>query len=220
MPQRQLWPELAKLPGGFVLYGGTAIALRLGHRVSIDFDFFTSDNFDGIALRRSMASLTAGEVLQQERNVLTVLADRGGPVKLSFFGGIGGRLADPDPTRDGVACVASPLDLLARKIKTIHDRIQQRDFIDIDALVASDVPLAEGIAGFEALFPDTIPTMLTLKALTWFADPELRDIPDSCRRRLERAARSLVAPLPKRALLGASLVGSCTRAGLVIDSGN
>jgi hypothetical protein len=28
---------------GFVLYGGTAIALRLGHRSSVDFDFFTAD---------------------------------------------------------------------------------------------------------------------------------------------------------------------------------
>ncbi len=37
--QRALWPELAGLPRGFVLYGGTALALRLGHRVSVDFDF-------------------------------------------------------------------------------------------------------------------------------------------------------------------------------------
>lgn len=40
--QRALWKELKPLQGmGFVLYGGTAIALRLGHRVSIDFDFFS-----------------------------------------------------------------------------------------------------------------------------------------------------------------------------------
>lgn len=39
--QQRLWPELqpaAEL--GFALYGGTAIALRLGHRASVDFDFF------------------------------------------------------------------------------------------------------------------------------------------------------------------------------------
>src|SRR6185437_14384980 len=40
--QRQLWPELGPSSVlGFALYGGTAIALRLGHRPSIDFDFFT-----------------------------------------------------------------------------------------------------------------------------------------------------------------------------------
>lgn len=38
--QRRLWPALADVPDAFVLYGGTALALRLGHRSSVDFDFF------------------------------------------------------------------------------------------------------------------------------------------------------------------------------------
>lgn len=38
--QRQVWPALSHASQlGFVLYGGTAIALRLGHRPSLDFDF-------------------------------------------------------------------------------------------------------------------------------------------------------------------------------------
>ena len=36
--QRDLWPRLAELPEDAVLYGGTAIAIRLAHRVSVDFD--------------------------------------------------------------------------------------------------------------------------------------------------------------------------------------
>jgi len=40
-PQRKLWPELAGTPDHFILYGGTAIALRFGHRQSVDFDFFS-----------------------------------------------------------------------------------------------------------------------------------------------------------------------------------
>ena len=36
--QRVLWPSLAQLSDTFVLYGGTALALRLGHRASVDFD--------------------------------------------------------------------------------------------------------------------------------------------------------------------------------------
>jgi hypothetical protein len=40
--QKEIWPQLAPAPGlSFVLYGGTAVALHLGHRVSIDFDFFS-----------------------------------------------------------------------------------------------------------------------------------------------------------------------------------
>jgi hypothetical protein len=40
--QREIWPQLvASSSMGFVLYGGTAVALRMGHRTSVDFDFFT-----------------------------------------------------------------------------------------------------------------------------------------------------------------------------------
>lgn len=47
VPQRRLWDELAAIPEGFVLYGGTALALALGlgHRASEDFDFFSNRDF-------------------------------------------------------------------------------------------------------------------------------------------------------------------------------
>ena len=44
--QRELWPELQAIGDQFVLYGGSAIALRLGHRSSIDFDFFSSEDLN------------------------------------------------------------------------------------------------------------------------------------------------------------------------------
>ena len=45
--QREFWPLLAgSVDLGLVLYGGTAVALRLGHRHSIDFDFFTEKPLD------------------------------------------------------------------------------------------------------------------------------------------------------------------------------
>ena len=49
LPDEQLrvWRQLRPTVGlGYVLYGGTAIALRLGHRQSIDFDFFTDRALD------------------------------------------------------------------------------------------------------------------------------------------------------------------------------
>ena len=50
--QRELWPLLgASSTLGFVLYGGTAIALRQGHRPSVDFDFFSESPLDKDALR-------------------------------------------------------------------------------------------------------------------------------------------------------------------------
>ena len=44
--QLRLWPELDAVPSDFVLYGGTGLALQIGHRFSEDFDFFSSTGFD------------------------------------------------------------------------------------------------------------------------------------------------------------------------------
>ncbi|MGH7819091.1 MAG: nucleotidyl transferase AbiEii/AbiGii toxin family protein, partial [Candidatus Binatia bacterium] len=41
-PQRRVFRELGSVPRRFVLYGGTAIMLRLSHRPSLDFDFFSN----------------------------------------------------------------------------------------------------------------------------------------------------------------------------------
>lgn len=44
--QRRLWGELSAVPNEFTLYGDTALALHLGHRKSVDFDFFGSRAID------------------------------------------------------------------------------------------------------------------------------------------------------------------------------
>lgn len=45
--QKEIYKNLSFLKNkGFILFGGTAIALQLGHRQSIDFDFFTSNKLD------------------------------------------------------------------------------------------------------------------------------------------------------------------------------
>ena len=63
--QRALWPALGDLPDSLVLYGGTAPALRLGHRSSVDFDFFSSERLDGDSLFE-LPGLAVAEVLQRE----------------------------------------------------------------------------------------------------------------------------------------------------------
>ncbi len=57
LPRAQLflWPALAEFKLDFVLYGGTAIALRLAHRESVDFDFFSTRHFQPGELRARSA---------------------------------------------------------------------------------------------------------------------------------------------------------------------
>jgi hypothetical protein len=51
-PQRALWSDLGETPEEFTLYGGTALALRPGHRTSLDFGFFSNTSFDPDQLAR------------------------------------------------------------------------------------------------------------------------------------------------------------------------
>jgi len=52
---------------GFVLSGGTAIALRLGHRVSVDFDLFTEKSLEREKLEEAFPFLGRSTVLQDEK---------------------------------------------------------------------------------------------------------------------------------------------------------
>jgi len=128
--QRQLWPALRPAPSlGLVLYGGTAIAVRLGHRPSVDFDFFTDQPLDKPALFDAFPFLRQTTVLQDAPNTLTVLigsnktADQF--VKISFFGDISfGRIGEPEMTDDGILQVASLDDLMATKLKVVLQRVE------------------------------------------------------------------------------------------------
>jgi hypothetical protein len=89
--QQQIWNALAAAPRlGFVLYRGTAIALHLGHRSSIDFDFFRSEPLDKSQLRAKFAFVKGAAVLQDTPDSQVILTEMpAGPVKISFFGRIG-----------------------------------------------------------------------------------------------------------------------------------
>ena len=160
-PQRRLWPHLRPAAGlGFALYGGTAIALRLGHRASVDFDFFNAQPLDRDALRAAVPLLERAVVLQERSNTLTWLVadDVGATVKVSFFGTIGfGRFGRPELTVDGVLQVASQDDLLATKLKVLLQRVEAKDYLDIAALLRAGVRLERGLAIARAMFGTAVP---------------------------------------------------------------
>ena len=92
--QKALWPSLAGAGTlGMVLYGGTALALRLGHRPSVDFDFFSKDQLPSQdILTEALPFLVQSKILQSQKNSLSVLAtplgDPEKTVNVSLFGGI------------------------------------------------------------------------------------------------------------------------------------
>src|ERR1035437_8801961 len=87
--QLKLWPELGATPESFTLYGGTALTLRLGHRTSVDFDFFSNAPLDPERLASTLPYLKDAERVRMAPDTLTCRVDRGGAVLVSFFGGLG-----------------------------------------------------------------------------------------------------------------------------------
>ena len=134
--QRNLWPQLSDVPESFVLYGGTAVALQLGHRISEDFDFFTSMSFTPDELVGRLTMFSAAKRPQYIENTLTLSVSAGNdPVKISFFGGLPlNRVQDPLQAGNGVH-VASLLDLFGTKCKVVMDRANVKDYLDIVAIL-------------------------------------------------------------------------------------
>lgn len=209
--QKRLWPELR--PGaelGFVLYGGTAISLHLGHRPSVDFDFFNDRALDKDAVRASFPFMELATVLQDARDTLVVSApERHGRsrrhVKVSFFGGLPfGRVGDPLLTRDGVLEVASLDDLMAHKLKVILLRPEKKDYEDTAAMIRAGRSVTRGLAAARVLFGKAFQPSAAVKALVFFEGGDLGALSRADRSTLISAA-SAVGPLPAVKLRSRSL---------------
>ena len=187
--QRTLWDELGQTPRDFVLYGGTALALRLGHRRSEDFDFFSNNPFAPELLRSTIPYLQGAEVSQFEANTLTAIVTRDGPVKVSLFGGLRlNRVQDPDVVRGNGIQVASLLDVAATKLATIQQRAQARDYEDLAAIIRAGVTLSETLAAAQATYGREFNGALSLKALTYFADGDLPSLSQATQNSLRALA--------------------------------
>jgi hypothetical protein len=195
--QKEIWPALLASPRlSFVLYGGTAIALHLGHRQSVDFDLFRAKPLDKSELRESYDFLEKATILQDTRDTLAVVAAMpSGPVKISFFGGIGfGHVSEPLQTRDGIMLVASLDDLMATKLKATLDRAEVRDYRDIAEMIAAGISLSSGLGAFRRMFNGE-PSQV-LRAIGYFGDGDLSTLA-TADQELLRNARDQVLEVPE-----------------------
>lgn len=191
--QQELWPFLASAKDlGFVLYGGTAVAL---HRASIDFDFFKAEPLDKAKITAAIPFMHDVRMLQEAENTLIVdVKMLTGHVKVSLFGGLTlGRLNDPVLTRDSVLLVASREDLLATKLKTILDRAEAKDYRDIAAMLSAGTSLERALGVFAKMYRRD--AALPLKALGFFNDGDLPML-SKADRDLLRGSRDRVSAVP------------------------
>jgi len=208
--QQSLWPELRHAPAlGFTLYGGTAIALRLGHRASVDFDFFSERPLDREAIKAAFPFAAKSTTLQDQDNTWVILAPAGNTeserVKVSFFGTIAfGRVAEPDFTDDGVLQVASFDDLMATKVKVVLQRAEAKDYRDVAAMLSAGVSLSRGLSSARLFFGPNFQPSESLKALVYFNDGDLAKLTAAEKAALVNAVKA-VRDLPDVALVSKHL---------------
>jgi hypothetical protein len=191
--QRQLWHELNQVPAEFTLYGGTAIALHLGHRQSVDFDFFGNRAFDPSKLQAAIPFLAEAQAARREKNTLSAILDRGGEVTVSFFGVPNlPRLVSPLVSDDNGLKIASLLDLAGTKASVVQLRAESKDYLDLDALITKGgITLPMALAAAEALYGVSFNPQITLKSLSYFDDGDLHSLPEESKIRLVTAARDV-----------------------------
>lgn len=154
----------------FLLVGGTALALQIGHRISIDLDLFQysdeniSKKLDSI---RDFGDIT---ILNKTDRILNL---RINDIKVDFVSyhyPFIGNVINTDRLR-----LASLEDIAAMKLSAITGRGTRKDFIDLFFLLQS-YSFSEIISFFEQKFPDT-GLFQVHRSLTYFDDAELEPMP-------------------------------------------
>ncbi|MBC7226299.1 MAG: nucleotidyl transferase AbiEii/AbiGii toxin family protein [Thermoflexales bacterium] len=202
---QSLLKQLGRLPtvAHFYLAGGSALALHLGHRISVDLDFFTPQNdYEHELLIQELQSVGRLLVRQQRPGTLNAVLEG---TQVSFFI-YPYPLLDPCQDLWGVR-VAGVLDLALMKLAAIGQRGRKRDFIDLYFICHRGYTLETLLARMPEKFPRVeYPSYHLLRALAYFPDAEADEMPQMlvpCRwGQVKRFFRDEVRRLMKELLEG------------------
>jgi len=178
---------------GWILAGGTALALQLGHRISVDLDFFRFEDFQVAPLRQALARLGKLEIPSMAPGTLHCRLDG---IRLTFSGSEVPFLYEPVPYRG--LHLADVRDIAAMKVIAVAGRGAKKDFIDLYAYLDAGASFPDLMAVVQQRYRDTdFNVMHLLRSLVYFDDAEAEPMPKmlsragwpEIRRRLEREAR-------------------------------
>lgn len=160
------------LPPAAYLVGGTAITIRLGHRVSRDLDFFLERPVDLDRLEGALRDVGPLVVRAREAGTLDCVLGR---TRVQFLDASDQRLVEPTETVAGVR-LAGLGDLLATKLKVVVDRPELRDSFDLMAIEQqAHRYVEEGLALFLERYAPAAPDQTlraVVNALAYLGDVE------------------------------------------------
>ncbi|GAB4529260.1 MAG: nucleotidyl transferase AbiEii/AbiGii toxin family protein [Anaerolineae bacterium] len=173
---RRLLKQLGQgsLAKSFYLAGGSAAALHLGHRVSIDLDFFTPrDDYEAEPLTQQLRAIGHLNIQQQGRGTLIGLLKG---VRISFFSYPYPLLAETAEL-DRIA-IAHLLDIALMKLIAISQRGTKRDFIDLYFICQHGYRLDDLLRRVPEKYQTvSYSSYHLLRALAYFADADADETP-------------------------------------------
>lgn len=155
----------------FVLVGGTALALQIGHRKSIDLDMFTVSDVDTEKLLNNLKS--DYKVTERVKTKGSLISDIDG-IKVDFIR-FKYSFAHPIKLVDGIRLLSIE-DIAPMKIDAITGRGSKKDFYDLYFLLER-FSLEQILALYSTKYQHST-LFHVIKSLTWFEDAELQTPPE------------------------------------------
>lgn len=151
----------------FILGGGTSLALRFGHRKSIDIDLFNIDSFDSIQSIDYLHNLfTDLEVVNRTIGSVCAVVQN---CKMDILHHPYPLLYEPVIAED-IRFLSLP-DLAAMKINAVTNRGSKKDFVDLLLLHDNGIPLVKALDYFCDKYGNA-GRFLAVRSLAWFEDAE------------------------------------------------
>jgi predicted nucleotidyltransferase component of viral defense system len=154
----------------FVLVGGTSLALQIGHRVSVDLDFFGQSDIDEGLFLEKLALFGNVQVIKKSANILICSVNG---IKVDF---VNYRYPWIDEfVVEQSMRLASIKEIAAMKLNAIAGRGSKKDFIDLYYLLQK-YNLSQLLDFYKVKYQDGSDFMV-LKSLSYFDDADLEQTP-------------------------------------------
>ncbi len=155
----------------FGLVGGTAIALHIGHRESIDFDLFSLEEFDNIKIRRKIADAKRiARVIRDETGQFTLEING---VRFTFFCYMFKIIFSEN--FDNVIKLPDLLTLAAMKAYALGRRPKWKDYVDLYFIIKDHYSVKEISETAEKIFGKEFNEKLFRRQLSYFDDMDHRE---------------------------------------------
>ena len=165
--QEKLLPLLKLFSKEYYLVGGTAIALYIGHRRSIDFDLFSDKNIKRRAIKAIIEenNYPCKDIIFEAFDQMHLIIDS---VRLTFFS-FPYRI-DANTNFEGVINMPSLLDLAAMKSYALGGRAKWKDYVDLYFILKDYYSLQEISGRAKEIFQDFFNQKLFREQLSYFDD--------------------------------------------------